>query len=120
MVLDENVVKGILRITCSILRDNFFYSEEALGRFLDIFADLVSEEVEYCACYMDEGYQLRLKYDKQERKEFTCYFITCQVHDILVDFLYFSDLELDAFQDFLPRYTGAYENAEPTTKGTYH
>ena len=39
MLIDRATLRGILRVTFSVLRNNFFYSEDHLKDFLQLFSD---------------------------------------------------------------------------------
>jgi hypothetical protein len=107
MVLDKAVLKSILSISCSILQKHFFYCNDSIARFLEIFTDVVGEELECSDDWMDQRFKNQLKHDILARKDFTCYFVTCMLHEILTEDLFFSPFEMTMFQNFLPRYAGA-------------
>lgn len=121
-ILDGDIVKGILSVTCDIFIKNFYYDKESLGRFLNIFNDIVGHEIEFFAsCIENREYCEILQYDPNARKEFTCYFISMNLHDIMVHDLHFTDQELDCFDCILPKYTGVFKHEpKPRVKRKNH
>lgn len=120
MLLERDVLRDILTVTCSILQNNFFYDEDSLGRFLDIFTN----EMEYdFACFnekADDDFRLRLKYDRKARALFTTYFTSMNLRETLIDFFYFSEMELEAFDNLLPKYSGVADDTEPRNERAYY
>lgn len=105
MLLNKGILQDIMMVTCSILQNNFFYDQDSLARFIDIFTDEL--EFEY-ACFQDEAnheMKLRLKHDKKARNSFTTYFVSAHLRDILIDYLHFTEMELEAFDNILPKYS---------------
>jgi hypothetical protein len=105
-LMDRETLVGILNITQSILLDYFYYSPESLLRFFKYFQDFMVDE--YLRFYeqADEGYKIELKYDWQSRRELTSCLASYGLHRSLVDMLYFSELELHAFENLIPKCTG--------------
>lgn len=121
VLLEKDILKGILQITCNILQKNFYYDNASLSRFLDIFQEVMTDE--YCAFeqYTEQEFLDELKADKTARLYFTSYFTSANLHDILVHDLHFTEMELDCFENMLPKYTGVYENeSKPTSKRAYY
>lgn len=100
------VMKDILRVTCSILRENFFYDNESLGNFIDEFTKEVSAELAFFQEYANAEMLGRLETDATARLHFTCYFVSAHLRDIFIEKLHFSEPELYAFESLLPKYTG--------------
>jgi hypothetical protein len=105
-LLDKTMFKAILRITCTILEDNFFYDKMALKRFLDNFHEVMENEYLLLESSVDKDFRLCMKYDLCAKKHFTSYFLSFHLHDILVERLFFSDLELQMFENILPKFVG--------------
>jgi hypothetical protein len=121
VLLDKDILKGILQITCNILKNNFFYDEFSLKRFLDIFQEVMIEEYHAFEQYTEVDFIMELEHCLLTRKYFTSYFTSSNLHDILVEDLHFSELELDCFENILPKYTGVYDNdLKQTSKRAYY
>jgi hypothetical protein len=121
ILLDKEILKGILQITCNILKNNFFYDDFSLKRFLNIFHEVMTDE--YCAFeqYTDEEILEELRNDKVTRQYFTSYFTSANLHDIFVHDMHFTEEELDCFENMLPKYTGVYDNdPKQTNKRAYY
>lgn len=105
-LISTTIYKGILHITTRILKDYFFYDEEALGRFLNLFTEKVGTE--YSRLNSESNQELLdfLEYDPIGKKQFTSYFVSLHLHDVLVDDFFFSDEELKMFDNILPKYIG--------------
>ena len=103
-ILDFSATRTILEVTCDILEKNFYYDKDAVSRFLTIFSDEVSEELE-------RSYRSRLY--------FTIYFVSANLRHILMYELHFTEQEIQAFENFLPSYTGEGKyGKQPQPKGT--
>lgn len=112
LVLDREILQDIMTVTCTILQNNFFYSEPVLSRFVDTMADVLGDEMEALDEWIDQDFKMTMKYDRLARKEFTCYFVSDHLHDVLVYDMHFSDQELDAFENILPKYTGVTDDTK--------
>lgn len=119
LLLDREMYKGILRISTSILKTYFFYDDECLERFWACFGDTIEEEYLYFDENADYGFKVQLQYDLKLRRDWTCYFVSFHLHDILMDQLHFTELELDCFENLLPNTTGVEKNGK-TIKRAYH
>jgi hypothetical protein len=113
MLLDRQIFKEILLITCAIFKNNFFYDKESIERFLKIFTEIIKGECEIFDRFADENIRLRLKYDHDARKEFTAYFVSIHLREIMIEHLNFSEMELQAFENVLPKYSEASDDVEP-------
>lgn len=119
MVLDRRIVQRILEISCLILQDYFFYSEEALLSFLTTFEKFMAQEMAFLLDNAADEFLIELRCVPQSRKEFTCVFISSNLHTVLVEHLHFSQAEIKMFEDFLPRY-GAKADAKKGNQRTHH
>lgn len=120
MLLERTILKEILYTACLILKKHFFYDEESITHFLD---DFTNEMIFGYGCFdekADEETRLRLKYDRKARALFTNYFASANLHDILINYLHFSEQELEAFENILPRYAGVTDDVKPSNKRAYH
>lgn len=113
MLLDRRIFKEILLITCAIFENNFFYDKASIERFLKIFTKVIKKECEIFDECMDENLRLRLKYDYDACKEFTAYFVSVHLREIMIEHLNFSEMELQAFENVLPKYSEASDDVEP-------
>lgn len=116
VLLDRLIYKGILRITTRILQNNFFYDEGSLARFLQIFDATMKEEYLQFDLAADSKFKWQLKIDKYLRHDFTSWFVSYHLHDILVDDLFFTEEELDAFENILPKYQGVQNDSKQINK----
>jgi hypothetical protein len=115
-LLDREISEGIYKITVDILKNYFFYDTASLTRFADIFVNYISHQYVEFDKSTDRAYKLQLKNDSYDRKYFTSYFLSFHLHDILVDKLHFSELELDCFENILPKFMGESKHAKQTGK----
>jgi hypothetical protein len=120
MLLEREILRDILTVTCSILKNHFFYDTDSLKQFLEVFTN----EMEYgCGRFgdqADEDILLRLKYDRKARALFTTYFASANLREILIDFFYFSEMELEAFDNLLPKYSGVADDIEPRNQRAHY
>lgn len=104
-LIDRTTLREILRITCSILRNNFFYSEDHLKDFLVNFTgdfSMVLIDFKDTA----EQYVLNaLQASKSTRFCFTCLFSSRVIRDILIHDFNFSEIELQAFENVISKYS---------------
>jgi hypothetical protein len=120
-IFDSTVVKQILLVTCSILEKNFFYSKEAIQDFLDVFTEELGDELENFEMFAEPDILDTLHRGGKPRLYFTCYFTSAQLRYIFLNHLHFTEQELHAFENILPKYTGEtrYEKQQqPQHKGT--
>jgi hypothetical protein len=120
LLLDQEIYKGILRITATILQNHFYYSLESLERFFDCFAEAVEDAYILFQETASEGFLDQIKEDTTARREFTSTFISTQMHEVLVYDLHFTELELDCFELFLPHCTGANDDTKQSHKRTHY
>lgn len=99
-------MKEILQLTCGILRNNFFYSDESIEVFLDVFTEEIGEELEFFACNAAPDVLEKLQENKMARLHFTCYFVSVHLRDIFIHRLHFTEQEIRAFESILPKQTG--------------
>jgi hypothetical protein len=116
LVLDRQILQNIITVSCSILQNNFYYSEDVLIRFVDTLSDVLADEMEALDSWIDLDFKMSMKYDVLARKEFTCYFVSSNLHDVLVYDMHFSEQELDAFENILPKYTGVTDDTKPRSE----
>jgi hypothetical protein len=103
VIIDKTALKQILEVTCSILINKFFYEPETVIEDLNYLGDYLSEELEIFQAVADEDFILELENDKVVRLYFTCYFISTHLREFLIGELHFSEQELKAFENFLPK-----------------
>jgi hypothetical protein len=120
MLLDLEHLKRITVITCTILRDNFFYDKEALARFLKRFYERVKDEYHEFEDLADEGFKTELRYDYIIRLYFTSYFASSLLHESLTKDCFFTQNELELFENILPKYTGEKPNELKTSEQRTH
>jgi hypothetical protein len=120
LVLDREILHNIMTVTCSILQNNFYYCEDVLIRFVETFADVLEDEMEALDEWIDRDFKMTMKYDGLARKEFTCYFVSAHLHDVLVYDLHFTDQELDAFENILPKYTGVTDDTKQRSQRAHY
>jgi hypothetical protein len=119
ILLDTVILKGILSITTKILKFNFFYDEESLERFFKLFENYIVEDYLCFEKNATKDVILQLKLDSQARSYFTSYFVSANLHDILVCEMHFTDSELDAFENLLPK-LGVNHGSKPSRKRAYY
>lgn len=105
-IFDPTMMKSLVRITCMILRDNFFYSEEEVAKFLHMFTEDAGNNLDYFLEYGDEDIVDELKRDLLARLHFTCYFTSVHVRQIFLNKMNFTEQELQAFQTILSKHLG--------------
>lgn len=105
MLIDRTTLRGILRMTFSVLRNNFFYGEDHLKEFLQSFSD------DFSTALIDFGDNAELHilnnlyYSRTRRFDFTCYFASEVIRDVLIDDFHFNEMELQAFENVMSKYT---------------
>ena len=106
ILLDKQIFKGIFETTKSILKNNFFYDPESLAAFCDVFTMKMVDE--YCLFEQqaDIEFKQKLKYDQYEKRMFTRMFMSFYLYELLVQYLHFSEPELDMFENILPKFAG--------------
>lgn len=106
MLIEFNLLEKVMRITCHILQNNFFYDEGSLARFLNNYHERVETAYKELEDNADKYFRNQMNCDKNARKSFTAYFASSHLHDTLVQDCHFSDDELYHFDNILPKYTG--------------
>lgn len=112
MLIDRTALREILRITFSILRNNFFYGEDHLKEFLVNFTD------DFSTALMDfsdtaETYILNtLQTSRSTRFSFTCLFSSRVIQGILINDFNFNEMELQAFDNVVSKYAGNKPNCQ--------
>jgi hypothetical protein len=123
-IFDRTITRQILGLTCDILREKFFYDNDALKNFLHIITGVLGEELEFFEENAREDVLDELYRDKVVRLYFTCYFVSAHLREVFIHDLHFTEQELKAFEAFLPKYTGEanYEKQQQQSKcqGTYY
>ena len=106
MLIDRATLRGILRVTFSVLRNNFFYSEDHLKDFLTI----VFRRLFYSSnCDFGDSAELHilnnLYHSWTRRFDFTCYFASEVIRDVLINDFHFNEMELQAFENVMSKHT---------------
>lgn len=105
MLIDRATLRGILRVTFSVLRNNFFYSEDHLKDFLQLFSD------DFSTALIDFGDSAELHilnnlyHSWTRRFDFTCYFASEVIRDVLINDFHFNEMELQAFENVMSKHT---------------
>jgi hypothetical protein len=116
-IFEPVLVKEILNVTCSILRTNFYYEDESLDDFVKIFTNDISTELLFFEANAHPETLDKLHEDNKARLYFTCYFVSAHLRDIFINKLHFTEQEIYAFENILPKYTG--ESRRYETKSEY-
>jgi hypothetical protein len=103
-----------------ILKDYFFYDTCSLVRFSNIFVKYMADQYIEFEKTADKEYKDQLRYNLNNRKYFTSYFLSFHLHDIFVEKMHFSDLELDCFENILPKFVGESNHVEQTGKRAHY
>ena len=122
MLIDEEATRTMLRISCSILENTFFYDKASIRRFLDIFGDVMATEIIDFQEWANDDFLTHLKTNLQAKMFFTCYFVSVNLHHIFVKHLFFNDKELEIFDSYVSKYSGVKRPNElqPRNQGTHH
>jgi hypothetical protein len=110
MLIDFKLLENVMKVTCLILQNNFFYSEGCLALFLNDFQDRLEFHYHKLEDQADNCFRIQMKNDRIARKNFTAYFVSYHLHDTLVEDCHFSEIELDLFENILPKYTGVHKD----------
>lgn len=102
--VDKSALRDILRITFSILRNNFFYGEELLKNFLNNFTDDFSTAIIDFGDTAEKYVLHNLCSSRSTRFDFTCYFASEVIRDILTHDFNFDEHELQAFENIISKY----------------
>jgi len=122
MILIERITfREIIRISCAILRNNFFYGDDLLKKFLKIFTDEFSSALVQFKDTAEKRMISNLLYSLEARFNFTCYFQSKIIRDVLIHDFDFSEKELQAFENIVSKYVGdnANENQSGCTRTHY-
>jgi len=107
MILIERITfREIIRISCAILRNNFFYGDDLLKKFLTIFTDEFSTALIHFRDTAEKRMISNLLYSLEARFNFTCYFQSKIIRDVLINEFDFSEKELQAFENIVSKYAG--------------
>ena len=120
MRLDRNVVEEIFVITCAILKKHFFYDEESISRFLHVFTDSIEYELICFENWANKEIQIQLKYDRKARFYFTNYFVSANLRHVMIKHLHFSESELEAFDNVLPKYSEVIEDVKSCSQRAHY
>jgi hypothetical protein len=120
MQLDRIALEEILLVTCCILEKHFYYDQACISRFLNIFSDVLKFEINFFDLQAEPELRYKLKHDKQACFYFTIYFVSAHMREILIDHLYFSELELIAFDNLLPKYSEVNKNVKPCSQRAHY
>ena len=112
ILIDRITFREIVRISCAILRKNFFYSEELLKKFVVIFTDEFSHALVHFRNTAEKRMISNLLYSLEARFAFTCYFQSKIIRDVLIYDFDFSEKELQAFENIVSKYVGDSANED--------
>ena len=104
-LIDRATLRGILRLTFGILRNNFFYGEDQLKSFLQLFSYYFSDALIYFGYSAEKHILERLACSRAVRFDFTCYFASEVIRDVLMHDFYFNEMELQAFENVMSKHT---------------
>ena len=105
MLIDRALLRDILRVTFSVLRNNFFYGEDHLKGFLQSFSDDFSTALIDFGGHADLHILNSLYHNQARWFDFTFYFVSEVIRDVLIDDFYFNEMELQAFENVMSKYT---------------
>ena len=105
MLIDRALLRDMLRVTFSVLRNNFFYGEDHLKEFLQSFSDDFSTALIDFGGHAELHILNNLYYNRATRFDFTCYFASEVIRDVLIDDFHFNELELQAFENIASKHT---------------
>jgi hypothetical protein len=106
MIYDQYMLKAIVTVTCAILRNNFFYSDERISWFINMFTDEIANELDFFETFAEQYILEELRTDRLARFHFTCYFTSTNLRRVFINDMHFSEQELYAFENILPKYIG--------------
>ena len=115
ILIDRITFREIIRISCAILRNNFFYGDDLLKKFLTIFTDEFSSALVHFRETAEKRTISNLLYSLETRFNFTCYFQSKIIRDVLINDFDFSEKELQAFENIVSKYAG--DNANEDQSG---
>jgi hypothetical protein len=105
-LIDRLTFREIVRISCAILRKNFFYSDDLLKEFVMIFTDEFSSALINFRNTAEKLVLTNLLCSYEARFNFTCYFQAKVIREILIYDFNFSEKELRAFENIVSKYAG--------------
>ena len=121
MLIDRMTLREIIRITCAILRNHFYYGEEFLKEFLSNFTDDFSIALMEFGDTAGPNVVSDLVSSRRKRFDFTCLFSGRVIRDILIHDFDFNELELQAFENIVSKYSGDQPNEKQSRhKRTYY
>ena len=88
------------------MQETFFYDPESISRFLDIFGDVMTNEIIEFENWANDDFLDNLNSDFQAKMLFTCYFVSVNLRQIFIKHLFFNDTELQIFDDYVTKYSG--------------
>lgn len=103
-IVDRSALRDILRITFSILRNNFFYGEDHLKKFLTNFSDDFTTAIIDFGDTAEKRVLNNLFSSRSTRFSFTCLFASEVIRDILMHDFNFNEYELQAFENIISKY----------------
>ena len=115
VLIDRITFREIIRISCAILRNNFFYGDDLLKKFLIIFTDEFSNALIHFRDTAEKREISNLLYSLEARFAFTCCFQSKIIRDVLKYDFDFSEKELQAFENIVSKYAG--DNANENQSG---
>lgn len=115
ILIDRITFREIIRISCAILRNNFFYGDDLLKKFLTIFTDEFSCALIHYKETAERRTISNLVCNLEARFTFTCYFQSKIIRDVLIQDFDFSEKELRAFENIVSKYAG--DNANENQSG---
>jgi hypothetical protein len=104
-LIDRAALREILRITCNILRNNFFYSEDHLKKFTAYFADDFSTALMGFRHTAEAFILNTLQASRSTRFIFTGSLSSRVIREILINDFHFNELELQAFENVISKYS---------------
>ena len=120
MRLDRVVLEEILLVTCSILKKYFFYDEESIARFLQVFTMVVECELDCFDHWASEEVRIQLQFDRKARFYFTNYFVSANLRNVMIHYLHFTESELQAFENVLPKYSEVIEDVKSCNQRAHY
>jgi hypothetical protein len=104
-LIDRATLREILCITCSILRNNFFYNEDHLKEFLVNFTGDFSTALTDFGDTAERYVINTLRASRSTRFCFTCLFSSRVIREILIQDFNFNEMELQAFENVISKYS---------------
>lgn len=120
MKLDRIALEEMLTVTSLILQKYFFYDEESVSRFFHVFTDEMEREL---ICFESEASletRIQIKHDRVARLYFTIYFASFQIRRVLINYLHFTEAELKAFENLVPKNSEVAKNAKSCSQRAHY